>query len=649
MTGQAVPVGDVPFHSLYRRFRPQRFSEVRGQEHVTRALHNAVRDERVAHAYLFSGPRGTGKTSTARILAKALNCTALEDGEPCGTCASCEAIARGVSFDVHEIDAASHNHVDEMRDLIARASLATPGRWKVYIVDEVHMLSTAASNALLKTLEEPPEGVVFVLATTDPQKVLRTIRSRTQQYDFHLIDDRVLAELVTDVAGEAGLALPEGAALQAVRKGRGSARDALSVLDQVAAAGVVDEDSGSLAHVVRALADEDGPGALVALDAAVRLGRDPQQLAVDLVETLRAGFLSLAGAGAVADGLARFSSEELDVLRSLGLPRCVRGMELIGAAIVAMRDAPEPRITLEVAVYRAAVLEGDTSAGALLERVERLERRIEQLSSSPSTGQRPPPSPDHPSPQPAVPPSGSSTPERSAPTPAPAQTPTPPPSAVPGARPALGAFRRPASGAGPLRAGSPETTEGASPTPARAADPVGTPDPPVDPEPVLTPDPPVAARRTEDVVPSDVPDRDAFVLAWGDAVLTGLRPRTRMLYNVGHFVAAENGTGVFALPNAFHVQMAEPHREEVAEALSAHLGVRVGVRLTVEDRPSPRGGDAPRSAGGAEPSEHPAAEPESLDDVGDPVEEGAEPAATGAEWAADALRAAFPGAEEITT
>src|SRR5213080_902295 len=194
-------MAEQPYQSLYRRYRPQRFSEVRGQDHVTRALGNAVRDGRVAHAYLFSGPRGTGKTSTARILAKVLNCPNQRDGEPCGTCDSCVQVA---SFDVHELDAASNNGVEAMLDLVARAALGTPGRWKVYIVDEVHMLSTAASNALLKTLEEPPGHVIFVLATTDPQKVLPTIRSRTQHFEFRLLAPDVLAGLVRQVNEKAG-------------------------------------------------------------------------------------------------------------------------------------------------------------------------------------------------------------------------------------------------------------------------------------------------------------------------------------------------------------------------------------------------------------------------------------------------------------
>src|ERR1039458_8907175 len=261
------------FQSLYRRYRPQRFSEIRGQGHVVLGLRNAVRDERVAHAYLFSGPRGTGKTSTARILAKALNCASPADGEPCGVCDSCVDIVRGASLDVHELDAASNNGVEAMRDLVARASLATPGKWKVYIVDEVHMLSTAASNALLRTLEEPPDHVVFVLATTDPQKVLPTIRSRTQHFEFHLLSDEVLAGLVGDVATSAALDLPDGALVQAVRRGRGSARDALSILDQVAASGIADVDADDwLTAVIAALDSYDQSGVLLAVESAVRGG-----------------------------------------------------------------------------------------------------------------------------------------------------------------------------------------------------------------------------------------------------------------------------------------------------------------------------------------------------------------------------------------
>src|SRR3954467_15317809 len=245
---------DQPYQSLYRRYRPQKFEEVRGQDHVTRALRNAVREGHVAHAYLFSGPRGTGKTSTARILAKALNCTNIQDGEPCGECESCVQVQRGGSLDVVELDAASNRKLDEMRDLLSRVALGTPGRWKVYIIDEVHQLTADASSALLKTPEEPPAHVVFVLATTDPQKVLPTIRSRTQHFEFRLLPGDVLAKLVKDVNESAGLGVAPEAIELVVRKGSGSARDALSVLDQVAASGSVIDDAAVVTEIAEALA-----------------------------------------------------------------------------------------------------------------------------------------------------------------------------------------------------------------------------------------------------------------------------------------------------------------------------------------------------------------------------------------------------------
>src|SRR5438128_11304573 len=277
----------MAYQSLYRRYRPQRFGELRGQDHVSRTLRNAVRENRVSHAYLFSGPRGTGKTSSARILAKALNCVSPTDGEPCGVCRSCVEVEAGTSLDVHELDAASNNGVDAMRDLVARAALGTPGRWKVYIVDEVHMLSAAASNALLKTLEEPPGHVVFVLATTDPQKVLPTIRSRTQHFEFRLLAADVLAEHLRWVAHDAGLDVPAEAIDLVARRGNGSVRDALSALDQAAAAGGVEEEAAPVDELVEALCDRDAGRALVAVAERVGAGHDPRQLARDVLEHLR--------------------------------------------------------------------------------------------------------------------------------------------------------------------------------------------------------------------------------------------------------------------------------------------------------------------------------------------------------------------------
>ena len=545
------------YQSLYRRYRPQRFVEVRGQDHVVTALSHAVRDNRVAHAYLFSGPRGTGKTSTARILAKALNCESPLDGEPCGVCDSCVDITRGASFDVHELDAASNNGVDAMRDLVARASLATPGRWKVYIVDEVHMLSASASNALLKTLEEPPDHVVFVLATTDPQKVLPTIRSRTQHYEFHLLESEVLARLLTDVVREAKLELPDSAVESAVRRGRGSARDALSALDQVVASGVVNDDTALIRELVAALAERDTARALKTVQAALVTGRDAPRIAAELLEELRGQFLEAVAPGLLREGEPP-APHEGPSARSrggqgflLGPARSVRAMEVLGTALVAMRDAIDARITLEVAIVRLTHPEADDDASALLERIERLERRIQGLTTT--VGVAPPPPP--PPPPPPAP----------APRPAPPGDPTSPPD-VPlprahselGSQPALGAFGT----------GSPGLVSPGSSRPLA----------------VFPPGPVGEGTAVQPAAKSTIPPptRDELVAAWGDHVLSQLRPRVRAVFAVGRFLASEDGTAVLALPNSAHVERASIDCGEVAEALSRHFGRPVELRLVAE-------------------------------------------------------------------
>ena len=234
--------------SLYRRYRPQRFSELKGQEHIVRALKNSIVNSREGHAYLFSGPRGTGKTTTARILAKVLNCDNPVDGEPCCTCPSCVAVQAGNSFDVIELDAASNRGIAEIKDVIESTLVGSPGRHKVFILDEVHQLTDAASVALLKTLEEPPSGVVFVLATTDPQKVKETIRSRTQHLQFHLLSEAELEEHVRWVVADAGLDVSPETITAVVRQGAGSVRDTLSALELAVAVGGIAEEIGR-AHV----------------------------------------------------------------------------------------------------------------------------------------------------------------------------------------------------------------------------------------------------------------------------------------------------------------------------------------------------------------------------------------------------------------
>ena len=583
---RGAPAGE--YQSLYRRYRPQRFSEVRGQELATTTLRNAVRDGRIVHAYLFSGPHGTGKTSTARILAKALNCLDPKEGEPCGRCEPCLDIARGASLDVHELDAASNNGVDAMRDLVSRASLATPGKRKVYIIDEVHMLSTAASNALLKTLEEPPDHVVFVLATTDPQKVLPTIRSRTQHFEFHLLEQPVLEQLLADVAADAGLELPEEGIEAAVRRGRGSARDALSTLDQVAASGIVEDDARFLARLVASIAEEDAAASLAVVADAVTAGFDPQRLAVELVEALREQFLA-----SVARRVVRPEPESLAADGRPLLPpaRCVRALEVVGTAIVDMREALDPRTTLEVARVRLTNPDVDDSASALTDRIERLERRLADLEQRGGGSRQPAPSGP-----PAVAEPGPSVGE------------------VPGSNPALGAFlsrRQPATPPAP---------------PAAPAAPVPSP-------------PPSQPRAAE-------PSREDLVTAWADSILKVLKPRARAIYQVGRWLAIENGAAVFALPNAAHVQHAAALSADVAAAINAHFGSRLRLELVTDAgagslRPGPEAA-APEAASAAEeeaPDDEPPSPVDGLQTATGPHDS--------ASWAESRLREAFPGAEEV--
>jgi DNA polymerase-3 subunit gamma/tau len=368
-----VPTSIDGVTALYRRFRPGRFAELRGQDHVVRALQGAVKNDRVVHAYLFSGPRGTGKTTTARILAKALNCENQLEGDACDACASCVAITKGSSLDVIELDAASNNGVDDIREIIAGAWHGTPGSWKVYIFDEVHQLSKAASAALLKTLEEPPQHVVFVLATTEPHKVMPTIRSRTQHLEFRLIGGETLSSLLHDVRGAAGLAADDELIDAAVRLGRGSARDALSALDQLIATGSLSETQPEFDGLFHALVHLDAVEALRSLSVLTREGWDAEQLAESFAGEVRQVFL-LQVAPEVADAVDA-DRERLSAWGSqLGLPRTVRILETFGLAMREMKSAPEKVVTLEVALVRLIRPELDSSLEALDERVTRLER-----------------------------------------------------------------------------------------------------------------------------------------------------------------------------------------------------------------------------------------------------------------------------------
>lgn len=387
--------------SLYRRYRSQTFGEILGQEHVTTGLRNAIAEDRQSHAYLFSGPRGTGKTSTARVLAKALNCENLSDGEPCGTCASCVAIESGKSFDLHELDAASHNKVDDVRDLISKVQLGSPGRTKVYILDEVHMLSSGAENALLKTLEEPPDHVVFVLATTEPQKVVSTIKSRTQHYEFHLLPADVLDAHVRWLIEDAGLDVSEDAIEYVLRVGGGSARDTLSALDLVAAAGGIPEGTEVAEQLVEAIGDRDPARAIATVQQGLEIGREPRVMGEEVLELLRNSFLAAMGAPLThLNDLAAATAERL--AKAVGPAALTRSLEAIGQALVEMRQAPDPRIPFEVTLLGltradapatapseagagstpgAASGESAADTGPLVAKIEALEGRIAELEA----------------------------------------------------------------------------------------------------------------------------------------------------------------------------------------------------------------------------------------------------------------------------
>ncbi len=381
----------MAIQSLYRRYRPRRFSELKGQDHVVRALRTAVAEGREGQAYLFSGPRGTGKTSTARILAKVLNCENPQDGEPCCECESCLSVERGTSYDVHELDAASNNGVDAMRDLIEKASLGTPGRHKVYILDEVHMLSKPAEAALLKTLEEPPPHVVFVLATTDPQKMSATIISRTQHLQFHLLPADTLAEHVRWVAADAGLEVSDAAIEQVLTRGGGSARDTLSALELVASTGDDGITNLALDEFVEAMIDRDAGRALTMVAHSISLGTDPRTLTEELIGYLRNGFLSL-----MAPELVQLPSHRLDGLaeqsQRLGAAGLVRGIELLGTGLTEMRHAPDPRVLLDVATVQLTADSVSNDTSALVARLDRIERQLADgvvAAAAPSAAQPP--------------------------------------------------------------------------------------------------------------------------------------------------------------------------------------------------------------------------------------------------------------------
>lgn len=378
------------YQALYRKWRPRTFSDVSGQETVTAALKNELKTGRLSHAYLFTGCRGTGKTTCAKILAKAVNCQSPVDGDPCNECAICRGIDDGTILDVTEIDAASNNGVDSIRDLRDEVAF-TPvsGTYRVYIIDEVHMLSAGAFNALLKTLEEPPAHVIFILATTEVHKLPATILSRCQRFDFGRIRPEEIAARLTYVAGEEGLTVTEDAAMLLARLADGALRDGLSLLDQCASvAQHIDMDTvtavtgmagqDTLAQLTGCVAAQDAPAALALVDTLYRSAKDMERLCAEWVSYLR-NLMVLNSVSEVGE-LVVATPDELSAMRAeakkLGLPTILHMMEVLQGTLDRLKGGVSRRVEMEMAVLRLCDPKLDDTKTALLHRIEVLENAL---------------------------------------------------------------------------------------------------------------------------------------------------------------------------------------------------------------------------------------------------------------------------------
>ncbi|NHN56778.1 DNA polymerase III subunit gamma and tau [Calidifontibacter sp. DB0510] len=590
--------------ALYRRYRPETFADVIGQEHVTEPLMQALRTGRVNHAYLFSGPRGCGKTTSARILARCLNCEQGPTPTPCGTCESCIALSRNGSgtVDVIEIDAASHGGVDDARDLRERASYGpAQSRYKIYIIDEAHMVTSQGFNALLKIVEEPPEHVKFIFATTEPEKVIGTIRSRTHHYPFRLVPPQRLADYMEQLCASEGVAVEPGVLSFVTRAGGGSVRDSLSVLDQLIAGSGEDgvtyagaaallgfTDGALLDATVDALAAGDGASVFQQIDKVVESGHDPRRFVEDLLERLR----DLIVVAAVRDGAAAVlrgvPEDQLDRMRTqagaFGPGELSRAADIANTGLTEMTGATSPRLQLELICARI-LLPAASGEHGYAARLDRVERRLDisdrsQSTSAPARTQPDParqpqqPQPDHS--QPAQPPS----PQRESRPPA-AQEPT-------GTEPAASQEQRPSA---------PDRPE---PSPDTAVAPSGGPRDMPGPEPVT--DEPVAPVPTRGGLGVDELRRE-----WPQILerIGRIRKVTwSLLSQHAHVVAFDGQVLTLGASSAGLAERisTDPNPEVIRQAVNEALGLDVRVAARSGDGPAPAQQPEQSSSGWGESS-----------------------------------------------
>lgn len=589
--------------ALYRKYRPASFAEVVGQEHVTAPLSTALTAGRINHAYLFSGPRGCGKTSSARILARSLNCEQGPTPTPCGVCDSCVALAPNGpgNVDVSELDAASHGGVDDTRELRDRAFYApAQSRYRIFIIDEAHMVTNAGFNALLKIVEEPPDHLIFVFATTEPEKVLPTIRSRTHHYPFRLLAPKTMRTLLERICRDEGVTVEDAVYPLVIRAGGGSPRDSLSVLDQLVAGAdnnhVVYQRALSLLgatdvalidEAVDALAAGDAAALFGAVESVIDAGHDPRRFAVDLLERFRDLIVLQAVPDAADRGVVDAPDGVLDRMREqaakVGSATLARYAEVVHAGLGEMRGATAPRLLLEVVCARLLLPSAHDTESALLQRIERIETRLDM--AIPSDGSAPAAVSATPAKQfvraSRAQAAAEATPEpKPEPTPEPTPAPVPQPGPLPTPEPAPAP--EPAPVPRPAPAPEPVTPPEPTPTPAPVPPPVPVPESVPPPAAVGQPDA-AAVRSMWDTVREKVNGRSKPVNAMlADAIVRAVDGDTLVLSHRAPPLAK---------------RLSEPRNVEVIrEALKDALGVNWQVRCVPDSgEPVPAdAGPAPR-------------------------------------------------------